>query len=158
MSCSIEADSICQITDKYLCIGLQEQDLKYNISGFAFIDIYKREISRIINIKNNQISSLCYNPMNKLLFASMEIKIDKKRSYFKTKIYELSEKKGDKGNKEIDLKEIYHHNNNHYDTINSICQMIIPHLREEKKEFQEKIIFITSSKDSTLEAIKVEFK
>ena len=158
LSCSIEADSICQINDKYLCIGLQEKDLKDNISGFAFIDIYKREISRIINIKNNQISSLYYNPMNKLLFASMEIKIDKKRSYFKTKIYELSEKKGDKGNKLIDLKEIYQHSNNHYDTINSIGQITVPYLKEEKKEFQEKIIFITSSKDSTLEAIKVEFK
>ena len=42
LSCSIEADSICQINDKYLCIGLQKQDVKKNISGFAFIDIYKR--------------------------------------------------------------------------------------------------------------------
>ena len=158
LSCSIEADSICQINDKYLCIGLQEQNLNDQINGFAFIDVYKREINRIIDTKNERISCLYYNPISKLLFASMEIKINKKESSFKSKIYQLNENKGEKGNKEIDLKEIYHYINNHDDSINSIGQMIIPHLSKENKEKQKKIIIVTSSKDSTLEAVKVEFE
>ena len=160
LPCSIEADSICQINEKYICIGLQQTDIKENISGFAFIDIYKREISRIINTGKEQISCLYYNPINQLLFAAIEIKKENKRSKFKTKIYKLREEKGDKEKKEIDLKEIYHYKNNHYDPIDSIVQMTVPHLNKnlEKEKKQEKIIFITSSKDSTLEAVKVEFE
>ena len=158
LSCSIEADSICQINDKYLCIGLQKQDVKKNISGFAFIDIYKREITRFINTNSEQISCICYNPINQLLFAAIEIKIEYKRSSFMTKIYKLREKKGDKGNKEIDLKEIYRYNNNHYYSIDSIVQMTVPHFNKENGKAQERIIFVTSSKDSTLEAIEVEIK
>ena len=160
LSCSIEADSICQINDKYLCIGLQQQSLDGQINGFVFIDIDKIEIIRYIDTKKDEISCLCYSPLNKLLFASMEKKIDKKRSIFKTKIYKLNEMIGDKGNKEIDLKEIYKYKNNQYDSITSIVQMAAIHSDKNlvKEKNLEKIIFVTSSKESTLEAVEVEIE
>ena len=156
LSCSIEPESICQINDKYLCIGLQKQKLNHQISGFAFIDIIKRDISRIIY--DNEISCLCYNTKNNLLFASMEINNEKK-SYFSTKIYKIIQNKSDKGNDEIELKKIYQYNSSkHTDTITSIQQMTVSYFKInlEKQNIMENIIFVTSSKDSTLEVVKAE--
>ena len=70
LSCSIGADSICQINNKYLCVGLQSHNLNGQIDGFAFIDINKREICRIIKY-NLGVSSLYYNSRKNLLLASL---------------------------------------------------------------------------------------
>ena len=155
LSCSIEVDSICQINDKYICVGLQKRQLNKQISGFAFIDIYKREVCRIIN--DEEISCLFYNAEKNLLFASMEIQ-DDKREYFKTKIYEIVNNKGDRGNEDIDLKNVYQYDNKQYDSINSIGQLSVSYLKldEEKKIAQESIVVVTSSKDSSLEVVKFE--
>ena len=157
LSCSLESESICQINDKYLCVGLQKKGLNKQIGGFAFIDIFKRELCRIIY--DDEISCLCYNPKNNLLFASMELEKDKK-SYFYTKIYKIIKNKGDRGNEEIDLKMIYHYNNKQFDSITSIQQLTISYfkLNLEKQSVQENIVFVTSSKDSTLEVVKVEME
>ena len=157
LSCSIGADSICQINNKYLCVGLQRHDLNGQMDGFAFIDIFKREINRIIY--DNEISSICYNSRNNLLFASMEINEFKKKAIFLTKIYKIIENKGDKGNEEIDLKVIYqYHSKNTYDTITSIQQMTLDHFEKdsEDKDEQKDIIFVTSSKNSSLEVVKAD--
>ena len=58
-------------------------------NGFALIDIYQRDVYKIINTIDDEISSLCYNPKNNLLFASMEICNGKFKSDFRTKIYQL---------------------------------------------------------------------
>ena len=155
LSCSAEADSICQINEKYLCIGLQNHDLNGQISGFAFIDINTREISRIVT--DQEVSCVCYNEKNNLLFASMEVR-DPKRNYFSTKIYDIIQKKGDKGNEEIELKEIYQYRNKHTDIITSIQQMTVSYFKVnlEEQNILNNIIFATSSKDSTLEVVKAE--
>ena len=155
LSCSAEADSICQINENYLCIGLQNHNLKGQISGFAFIDLNKRDIIRIV--RDEEISCVCYNDKNNLLFASMEVR-DPKRNYFSTKIYNVIQNKGDKGNEEIELKEIYKYRNNHTDTISSIQQMTGSYFKDnlEEQNILGNIIFATSSKDSTLEVVKAE--
>ena len=157
LSCSVEADSICQINEKYLCIGLQNHNLNGQISGFAFIEINTREISRIIN--DQEICCMYYNEKSNLLFASMEVR-DQKRNYFSTKIYNVIQKKGDKGNEEIELKEIYQYRNKHTDTITSIQQMNISNfmVNLEEQNILNNIIFAKSSKDSTLEVVKAEIK
>ena len=92
-----------------------------------------------------------------MLFASMEIQ-DDKREYFKTKIYEIVNNKGDRGNEDIDLKNVYQYDNKQYDSINSIGQLSVSYLKldEEKKIAQESIVVVTSSKDSSLEVVKFE--
>ena len=154
LSCSIGADSICQINDKYLCIGLQKFELNNQIDGFAFIDIYKREICRIIYAQG--VSSIYYNLKNNLLLASMDIK-ENKKSTFLTKIYKIIQNKGDRGNDDIELKEIYQYQNKHYDTITSIQLMIMPIYKGNLNEqnIKENLIVATSSKDSTLEVVKI---
>ena len=89
----------------------------------------------------------------------MELQKDKK-SYFYTKIYNIIKNKGDKGNEEIDLKMIYQYNNKQFDSITSIQQLTISYfkLNLEKQSVQENIVFVTSSKDSTLEVVKVELE
>ena len=153
LSCSAEADSICQINEKYLCIGLQNHNLNGQISGFVFIDINKREISRIVT--DQEISCVCYNEKNNLLFASMEVR-DPKRNYFSTKIYNVIQNKGDKGDEKIELKEIYKYRNNHTDTISSIQHITCSYFKDniEEQNILDNIIFTTSSKDSTLEVVK----
>ena len=155
LSCSAEADSICQINEKYLCIGLQNHNLNGQISGFALIDINKREISRIVS--DQEISCVCYNEKNNLLFASMEVR-DPKKNYFSTKIYDIIQKKGDKGNEEIELKKIYQYKNRHEDIVTSIQQMTVSYFKVNLEEHNilDNIIFVTSSKDSTLEVVKAE--
>ena len=155
LSCSAEADSICQINDKYICVGLQNHNLNGQISGFAFIDINRKEICRIVC--DQEISCVCYNPKNNLLFASMEVR-DPNKNYFTTKIYEVIKNKGDKGNEEIELKQIYKHRNKHDDIISSVQQLNISCLKANQKEQNvlDNIIFVTSSKDSTLEVVKAE--
>ena len=91
------------------------------------------------------------------IFASMEVR-DPNKNYFTTKIYEVIKNKGDKGNEEIELKQIYKHRNKHDDIISSIQQLNISCLKANQKEQNvlDNIIFVTSSKDSTLEVVKAE--
>ena len=58
ISCSDADDSICKINEKFICIGLQYKNSDAKISGFALIDIYKRELNKII--KDDNIYSICY--------------------------------------------------------------------------------------------------
>ena len=160
LSCSIEADSICQINDRYLCLGLQRKNLDGQINGLALIDIYKRDVYNIINTEDDEISSLCYNPKNNLLFVSMEICNWKFKSDFRTKIYQLINKVNDKEKRKIELEVIYQYNNKHFDSISSIKQMPITNnnMNLEGEDIDKNIILITYSKDLTLQAIKVEFE
>ena len=156
LSCSSEADSICQINDKYLCIGLKYLNLDNDLqSGFALIDIYKREVCNII--RDNEISCICYSSKNNLLFASMEIR-EATESYFATKIYKILENKDDKDDEEIKLKKIYEYRNKQDDIITSILQINSSYLEfnEEKEKNSDTIIFLTSSNDSTLEVVKAD--
>ena len=76
ISCSAETDSICQINEKYLCIGLQDYDLQEQQSGFALVNIITGKVDVI---KDDQINCIYYDKENSLLMASMEI--IKKRNF-----------------------------------------------------------------------------
>ena len=155
LSCSIGADSICQINNKYLCVGLQSHNLNGQIDGFAFIDINKREICRIIKY-NLGVSSLYYNSRKNLLLASMEIN-DKNNCTFMTKLFNVIQNKGDRGNDEIELKKIYQFKNDIFYSITSILLMNVSCYKENinEKNIKENIIVATASKDANLEVIKI---
>ena len=156
LSCSIGPDSISQINDKYLCVGLQKHNLNNQIDGFAFIDIPKREICRIIH--DEGVSSVYYNLRKNILLATMEIR-EQKKCIFLTKIFKIIQNKGDRGNDDIELKKIYQYKNNQFDSITSIHLMNISYYMENlnEKNIKENAIVITSSKDSTLEVRKINF-
>ena len=156
LSCSIGTDSICQINAKYLCVGLQKYNLNNQIDGFAFIDITKREICRIIY--DQGVSSVYYNLKKNILLATMEIR-EQKKSIVLTKIFKIIQNKGDRGNDEIELKKIYQYKNNQFDSITSIHLMNISYYKENlnEKNIKENTLVITSSKDSTLEVRKINF-
>ena len=143
ISCSIMADSICKISEKLICIGLQFKKLIGQQSGFALIDIYKREINKII--KDDNICSICYDINNKILLASVEKWNNKEKEYV-TKIYEIKNGKDNKGNEDIDFNEMTEYKSKHKDEISSIH--LLYNARKER-------IFITSSFDSTLEVVKI---
>ena len=153
LSCSAEADSICQINEKYICVGLQNHNLNGQVSGFAFVDIYKRNLCGIVN--DQEISCIFYNMKNNLLFASMEVR-DPKGNYFMSKIYNIINVKNDRGDEEIQLKKLFQHKNNQTDIITSIQQITIPYFKVnlEQQNILDNIIFATSCKDSTMEVVK----
>ena len=155
ISCSTESDTICQISDKYLCIGLQNHNLDYQNSGFAFIDIYSRNICRYI--EDQEISCIYYNAANNLLYASMEVR-DPNGNYFTSKIFEIIFEKDDKGSKKIGFNKIIECRNLHTDTITSIVPIKFYVGRENINDANPKyeIIFVTSSKDANLEIIKIK--
>ena len=154
ISCSVEINSICQIKDKYLCVGLQNHDLKGQISGIAIIDIFSRDICRII--RDQEISCLYFSEEKNILFASMECR-DIKQNYFMTKIFKIIKNVSDKGKEEIDLKKIYEYRNDYISTISSILEIktLCFKLNIEKKYISEDIICVSSSLDSNLEIIKI---
>ena len=153
LSCSAEADSICQINEKYICVGLQNHNLNGQVSGFAFVDIYKRNLCGIVN--DQEISCIFYNMKNNLLFASMEVR-DPKGNYFMSKIYNIINVKNDRGDEEIQLKKLFQHKNNQTDIITSIQPITIPYFKVnlEQQNILDNIIFATSCKDSTMEVVK----
>ena len=153
LSCSAEADSICQINEKYICVGLQNHNLNGQVSGFAFVDIYKRNLCGIVN--DQEISCIFYNMKNNLLFASMEVR-DPKGNYFMSKIYNIINVKNDRGDDEIQLKKLFQHKNNQTDIITSIQPITIPYFKVnlEQQNILDNIIFATSCKDSTMEVVK----
>ena len=107
------------------------------------IDIYKREINKII--KDDNICSICYDINNKILLASVE-KWNNKEEIYVTKIYEIKNGKDDKENEDIDFNGIAEYKSKHIDEISSIN--LLYNARKER-------IFITASLDSTLEVVKI---
>ena len=157
ISCSIQVNSICQLNNKYVCVGLQNHDLKGQISGFAIIDIYSRDICRII--RDHEISCIFCNRDKNILIASMEVR-DIKNNYFMNKVYKICNSVGDKGKEDIDLKKIYEYKNGHGDTVSSVCEIkpFCIKVNTEQKNINENVIFVTSSHDSTLEVLKTDIK
>ena len=146
ISCSTEADSICQISNRYLCIGLKKHNFKGQKSGFAIIDIFKRENYGII--RDQEISCIFFNPKNQLLFASMEVR-NTKKYYFSTKIYKINNVED-----EIEFEKIYQYNNKQDDVITSILQINSFDANLNDQNNLNNIIFLTSSNDSTLEIVR----
>ena len=144
ISCSEEPDSICQINNKYLCVGLQNYGKSKQISGFALINIFTRTIYK--KIKDEQIDCLYFYKENYLLMASVEKTIKNKKFNF-TKIYKINISKGNEENDTIELKDIFEHKNKQKDLITSI-----------NKINNEKLIFITISLNAEFEIIKAEIK
>ena len=147
ISCSIKPDSICQLNEKYLCIGLQNFNRIGQSDGFAIIDISSREIFKVI--KDDSITSLSYDKESNLLLASMEIN-EKRKSYYATKLYKLIYNKGERGKDEFEFKNIYKHKNKQKDLITSVQKIKIPS--------EEYIYFVTSSEYSDLEIARVEIQ
>ena len=143
LSCSIEPDSICQLNDNIICVGLQNHNEKNQINGFALIDISKRELNKII-INEDPISSLYYYQEKNLLIAAMEICSDK---HFKTKIYEVKEKNEASGKNEIELKKVFEYKNKTQDIIISINKVKYPN---------DDIIFVASTDLSRMEVVKAD--
>ena len=158
LPCSTETDSICQINEKYLFIALKNLLIEDQKSGFAIIDISKRELCNII--EEHEISCICYSPKNNLLLASMEI-INSHQNYFATKIYKIIQnKKNDNNhsNEEIELKMVYEYRNKQTDIITSIQYFNLSYseMNLEDGEYENDLIFVTSSNDSTLEIVKAD--
>ena len=158
ISCSTEADSICQLNDKFLCIGLQNFDLKGQVSGYAIIDVEKKEISQIIN--DNEIYCLNFIKENKLLIAAMEVR-NTDENYKMIKIYNIIEK--EEGNK-IEFKKVCQYKSKHKDIINSIIELkamnCAPNAQNngfnDEKLNKRNIICATSSIDKTLRIIETQ--
>ena len=144
ISCSVEPDSICQINDKYLCIGLQDYNKLKQVSGFALINIYTRKLYK--KIRDKQINSLYYDKENSLLIASMEVIIER-YIYYYSKIYKITVNKENEENDKIEFKRIYSHRNEQIDVIISL-----------NKISNKKLIFVTSSQCGDLEIVKTDIQ
>ena len=156
ISCSTEADSICQLNDNYLCIGLQNFNLNGQTSGFAIVDINKKQISQII--KDNEIFSLNYIKEKNILMASMEVRYIN-GNYNMIKIYNINN--SSEGN--IQLNKISQFKSNHKDIIVSLID-----LKQENsapiakfdglnmEQRKDKIICASASTDKTVRIVEVE--
>ena len=142
LSCSKEPNSICQISNKYLCIGLKDYGRSNQKNGFALINIFTRKFYVII--KDEQINCLFCDKENSLLMASMEV-INEKYKYYNSKIYKIIVTKENEENDKIEFNEIYNYKNKKSELIISIQK--IPN---------EKLIFITSSQYADLEIVKAD--
>ena len=141
ISCSTEADSTCQINHKFIIVGLENFNHAKQINGFALIDVYKREICKIIN--DLPVSTICYNTEKKLLFSALDlVEIGNKHTNI-IKIYELIE-----GINDVNFKEIYNFKSEHKDIIVTLLNL--------KNINDENNIFVASSSlDSTLRITKL---
>ena len=142
ISCSCEPDTLCQINEKYICVGLQDFERNNQKNGFALIDIFKRELHQII--EDGPISSLYYIKEKNLLMATLEI-IEKKR-YFETKLYKVI-----KNNDIFEFNNINKYKNNQSDVITSCNSIILPNMNKH-------IICITSTQSSHLEIVKAKIE
>ena len=145
ISCSTETNSICQLNNQYICIGLQNYQKKGQISGFAIINIFEREIKKII--EDSSICSLFYNFEKKILYSAMDIIQANNRHQYVIKIYKIIEE-----NKEINLKDIYELKSEHKDVVISIKEL---KNNLEKKDNDNNIIIACASIDSTLKLNKI---
>jgi len=156
ISCSSEANSICQINDQYICVGLQNFDLKGQMSGFALVDIYQKEVTQIIT--DNEIYCLNFIKEKNLLISAMEVR-NKNGNYNMIKMYKLTQN----NEKKIEFSKIYQSKSNHTEIIVSIfdlksldCAPIALDNNTIGKVNNSKIIFATASIDSTIRVIESE--
>ena len=147
VSCSTEADSICQLNNKFICIGLQNHNNENQKNGFAIINIQKKDILKII--KDLPIYSLAYSFEKKLLFSAMDI-IEKgnKHKYLIT-VYEIIE-----GIDEIFSNQIYQYKSDYSDIIVSLSQIKNNEIINRKNN-EENIILVSSSLDSTIRLTEI---
>lgn len=155
ISCSSEANSICQINDQYICVGLQNFDLKGQISGFAIVDIYQKEVTQIVT--DNEIYCLNFIKERSLLISAMEVR-NKNGNYNMIKIYKLTETE-----KKIEFSRIYQSKSKHSEIIVSVfdlksldCAPIAQDNNSIEKVNNSKIIYATASIDSTIRVIESE--
>ena len=148
ISCSTEPDSICQLNEQYLCVGIQnnnDQLIKY---GFALIDINKIKICKFIEGYNT--TSLYYDKENSLLISAIE-KLEGEDKSFLTQIYKVIINKREGFDDEIEFEPKIEHTNSQNYYIISIKKVIL----DSNKDY----IFATYSKDCELEiAAKVTEK
>ena len=157
ISCSTEADSICQLNDKYLCIGLQNFNLKGQISGYAIINIKQKEVSQII--KDDEIYSLNYNKEKSLLMASMEVR-NPNGNYNTINMYKIKENDEDK----FKFEKLCQLRSKHTGIIVSVIELktmnCAPIARDFDKDFEnltkKNVICATASNDSTLRIIEAQ--
>ena len=89
----------------------------------------------------------------------MEVR-DINKNYFATKIYNVIKKKGDRGNEDIELKNIYKYRSKQNYIICSIQEINKPYFKVnlEQQNILNNVIFVTASKDSNLEVVKAELE
>ena len=146
ISCSVEANSICQLNEQYLCVGLQKNKNSELTNGFALIDINKREKCKII--EGDNITSIYYDIENSLLIAGIKTLVEK-NIYYLTKIYKVIFNKRDETNIEIDMEQKYGGLvNNQNSMIISILKIMV--------DSNKNYIFATYTKDYELEVVKKE--
>ena len=148
ISCSTKVNTICQLNDKYICIGLEDYDFKGQASGFAIVDINQKEVSQII--KDNKLICLNYMKEKHLLMAGMEIK-NKKESSYMIKMYNIIENKDNP----IEFKSVYQFKSKHKDNIVSLIELNYMNcaplaLNSNNKKF----ICASASMDSKLKVIE----
>ena len=141
ISCSIGTNSICQLNEKYLCVGFNN----CNHSGFVIIDINKRQKYKMIESGN--VTCLYYDKENDLLIKSIQKLFDKNIQYI-TKIYKVNINSKDGQNDEIKFDKKYEYLNSQNSLITSIQKINL----DSKKNY----VFITYSKDFELEIIQKE--
>ena len=141
ISCPIGTNSICQLNEKYLCVGFNN----CNHSGFVIIDINKRQKYKMIESGN--VTCLYYDKENDLLIKSIQKLFDKNIQYI-TKIYKVNINSKDDQNDEIKFDKKYEYLNSQNSLITSIQKINL----DSKKNY----VFITYSKDFELEIILKE--
>ena len=142
ISCSMEPDTICQLNEKYLCVGIQsnnDQLIKY---GFVLIDINEIKIYKFIEGYNN--TSLYYDKENRLLISAIE-KLEGKDKSFLTQIYKVIFNKREGIDDEIEFEQKIEHTNSQNYYIISIKKVTIDSIND--------YIFATYSKDCELEIV-----
>ena len=154
LSCSTEADSICQLNSQFICIGLQNHKIINQVNGFALIDIFKREVYKII--KDLPVFSLFYNIEKKLLFSAMDSTTNHTCII---KIFEFIENQNEQGVNNVELKELCHLKSKHQDVIVSLAEL----KNNGNNNFigendRNKVIIATASIDSTIRILEVNYQ
>jgi hypothetical protein len=148
ISCSTEADSICQLNKQFICVGLQNHGKEGQINGFAIFDIKTRDVRRII--KDLAIYSLYYNFEKKLLLTATDIVEKIKKHKFYINIKEVVEGIG-----EIYLKNVYSFDSNHKDIIVSLLEISNNEKNVYESNENKNIIIASASIDCNLKLIKL---
>ena len=150
ISCSTESDSICQLNNHFLCVGLQNHYKNGQINGFAIINIEQKEISKII--KNFPIDSLYFNLEKKILISASDIVDNDDNHIYNIGLYKVVEKRG-----EIDFKKIYLFKSGHNDIIVSLFELENKRNEEIYGENNNKeFVLISASMDANLKLIKIK--
>ena len=113
ISCSIESDSICQLNENYICVGLQNFNIIGQKSGFALIDINQKNLNKII--EDNEIFYVNFIKEKNLLLTSMAFR-NFEGFYNMIKVYDIQVD----GNNKITFKTRYEFKCQHKGKIISI--------------------------------------